>query len=175
MADSHYSSRELFILRNHIHVDSLIKGLEIPSKMIEGYFRFCCPVCGGFNTGVKPQTNLARCFGCKKNYNTIDLVMLVTGSDFIHSVKFLKRFHSHNDKTTIPHSPPDQRSASIPVSIGEVLKSIGTNGNDSSNATSRISGINSIVPVDDIHERLLQLEQKVEYLTQKIKLIEKNI
>lgn len=174
MAGSHYSSQELFALRNHIPVERLIKELEIPSKMIEGCFRFCCPVCGEFNTGVNPQTNLARCFGCEENYNTIDFVMLVTGSNFIHSVKFLKRLHSNKEKTTIPYRPPNQRSVSIPVSIGEVLKSIGTDGNDRSKSTSKALKINDTVRVKDIHERLRQLEQKVEYLNQKIKLIEQN-
>ena len=60
--------------------------------MIEGYFRFCCPVCNEFNTSVNSKTNLARCFDCRKNYNTIDLVMLVKGSNFIQSVNFLQRF-----------------------------------------------------------------------------------
>ena len=105
MAESHYTRQELFILRNHIPVDSLIKELGIPSKMIEGYFRFCCPVCHEFNTGVNPKTNLARCFDCRKNYNTIDLVMLVKGSNFIQSVKFLQRFNDRKEELAPPKSP----------------------------------------------------------------------
>lgn len=173
MAESHYTRQELFILRNHIPVDSLIKKLEISSKMIEGYFRFCCPVCCGFNTGVNLKTNLARCFNCRKNYNTIDFVILVRGLTFIQSVEFLKRFQGHKDETTIPYCPSNQRTASTPVSIGEVLKALKP-GNNSNGATSKIQKINGIVPVDDINERLRQLEKKVGHLTQKIKQIEKN-
>jgi len=40
----HFSSRELFALRNHIPIDTLIeKHLMLPSKFSEGYFRFLCP------------------------------------------------------------------------------------------------------------------------------------
>ncbi len=174
MAGSHYSSQELFILRNHIPIESLIKELEMPWKIIEGYFRFCCPVCEKFNSGVNSKTNLARCFGCEKNYNTIDLVMHITRSNFIQSVKFLKKFHIHKDKSRILYHPPNRRTASIPVSIGEVLKSIGTQSNNSRKVTSKISKITKTAPSNDIYERVRQLEQKVESLSQKINLMENN-
>ena len=127
MAESHYTRHELFILRNHIPVDSLIKELEIPSKMIEGYFRFCCPVCHEFNTGVNPKTNLARCFDCQKNYNTIDFVMLVRGSTFIQSVSFLQRLHDRKEEPVLPCPLPVERSQSAkPVSIGDIFKAMGS-------------------------------------------------
>ena len=86
-----FSSRELFKLRNDIPVDMLIRDhLQIPSKIRDGVFRFLCPLCNEFQTAVNPATNLARCFLCEKNFNTIDLVMEVKGYGFRDSVFFLK-------------------------------------------------------------------------------------
>ncbi len=86
-----FSSRELFELRNNIPVDMLIRDqLDVPSKIRDGIFRFLCPVCNEFQTAVNPATNLARCFRCEKNFNTIDLVMEVRGCGFKDSVLFLK-------------------------------------------------------------------------------------
>ncbi len=86
-----FSSRELFKLRNDIPVDMLIRDhLQIPSKIRDGVFRFLCPLCNEFQTAVNPATNLARCFRCEKNFNTIDLVMEVKGYGFRDSVFFLK-------------------------------------------------------------------------------------
>lgn len=87
-----FSSHELFELRNAIPVRWLIRDeLQIPSKISEGVFRFLCPVCHEFQTATHPTTNLARCFRCEKNFNTIDLVMAVKGLGFKESVVFLKQ------------------------------------------------------------------------------------
>ena len=86
-----FSSRELFELRNNIPMEMLIKdSLQLPSKISEGVFRFLCPVCNELQTGINPATNLARCFRCEKNFNTIDLVMLVKKMGFKESVLFLQ-------------------------------------------------------------------------------------
>jgi len=78
-------------MRNEIDVRMLIeKTLCIPCRVTKGCFRFMCPSCQGFNTAVNPKTNLARCFACEKNFNTIDLVLLTRQTDFVHSVKFLQ-------------------------------------------------------------------------------------
>ncbi len=98
-----FSSQELFALRNAIPMEMLIKdALQIPSKISDGYFRFLCPTCNEFQTAINPNTNLARCFCCQKNFNTIDLVMSVQGIGFTASVLFLKRLlgkipNQHND------------------------------------------------------------------------------
>jgi len=90
-----FSSRELFKLRNNIAVDMLIRDqLQIPSKIRDGYFRFLCPRCNEFQTAVNPTTNLARCFRCEKNFNTIDLVMEIKGYGFRDSVLFLKQINT---------------------------------------------------------------------------------
>jgi hypothetical protein len=171
MAESHYTRQELFILRNHIPVDSLIKELGIPCKMIEGHFRFCCPVCNEFNASVNPKTNLARCFDCRKNYNTIDLVMLVKGSNFIQSVKFLQRLHDRKEESVPPNPLPIERPSSAgAVSIGEIFKAMGTAGG----SVSKRQKANDSQPFNQLNERVIQLEQKVVYLIQKLKVIELN-
>jgi hypothetical protein len=66
------------------------KTLCIPCRVTQGCFRFMCPLCQGLYTAVNPKTNLARCFACEKNFNTIDMVMLIRQTDFVHSAKFLQ-------------------------------------------------------------------------------------
>lgn len=86
-----FSSAELFELRNSIPINAVIKDLLLmESKTIDGYFRFLCPVCNEFQTATKVSTNLARCFSCQKNFNAIDLVMVVKNMGFVDSVSFLK-------------------------------------------------------------------------------------
>ena len=52
-----------------------------PSKMSEGHFRFLCPRCGEMLATVNPRNNLAHCFNCKTNLNSIDLLIRL-GHDF---------------------------------------------------------------------------------------------
>jgi len=86
-----FSAEELFELRNSIPINTVIKELlALPSKTSEGLFRFLCPICNEFQTATNPRTNLARCFLCRKNFNPIDLVMLVKKAGFIESVTYLK-------------------------------------------------------------------------------------
>ena len=86
-----YPKQTLRRLRNDIPIAILIADiLDIPSKITEGYFRFLCPLCAGFDTATNPKTNLARCFTCQKNFNTIDLAMLVKRHNFRDAVQFLQ-------------------------------------------------------------------------------------
>ena len=86
-----FSSSELHRIRNGIPVGWVIEHvLSLPSKKIEGVYRFLCPVCSEFQTGVNPQANLARCFRCKKNFNPIELVMAGKGLSFVQSVYLLR-------------------------------------------------------------------------------------
>ena len=88
----HFSSQELYELRNSIPMDGLIeKELGIPSKISEGFFRFLCPLCNEFQTAVNPKTNMGRCFRCEKNFNTIDVVMIWQNTGFVESVKYLQQ------------------------------------------------------------------------------------
>ena len=92
----HFSSQELFMLRNHIPIDTLIeKHLKLPSKFSEGFFRFLCPLCNEFQTATNPKTNLARCFRCERNFNTIDMVMICKRLQFVECVKYLQSISNH--------------------------------------------------------------------------------
>ena len=83
-------SHELYILRNSIPIDRLIRIMpSLSAKEIEGTFRFLCPICSEFQTATNPKTNLARCFRCKRNFNNIDLVMQVKGLNFKDAVALL--------------------------------------------------------------------------------------
>jgi DNA primase len=83
-------SRQLYLLRNAIPIDQLIRALPaLSAKESEGTFRFLCPLCSGFNTATNPKTNLARCFRCNRNFNTIDLVMQVQNVNFKDAVAAL--------------------------------------------------------------------------------------
>jgi hypothetical protein len=85
-----YAKQTLRKIRNDIPIAILIAGiLEIPHKTPDGYFRFLCPLCGGFDTATNPKTNLARCFTCNRNFNTIDLAMIVRHQNFREAVEFL--------------------------------------------------------------------------------------
>ena len=87
----HYAKQTLRTLRNNIPIATLIADiLELPCKTAEGYFRFLCPVCGGFDTATNPKTNLARCFTCRKNFNPIDITMTVKRQNFREAVQFLR-------------------------------------------------------------------------------------
>ena len=97
-----FSKEELYKLRNHIQIRVLIETvLKIPCKEIEGVFRFLCPVCREFQTGVHTKTNLSRCFRCERNFNTIELVMEDQKMKFVESVKFLKRHFGTPENLTV--------------------------------------------------------------------------
>lgn len=86
-----FSPMFLRLLRNDISIDTLITSiLDIPFKHSENYLRFLCPLCGDFHTATNPKTNLARCFRCQKNFNPIDMVMIVRNCSFVEAVRFLK-------------------------------------------------------------------------------------
>ena len=112
-----FSAQELFELRNAIPVDVLIENwLKIPVKVSDGLFRFLCPVCNEFQTATNPSTNLARCFRCERNFNPIDLVMVVNGTGFVDSVNHLKTLLH---KTSTEHE--EKRAA-----LKDMLHRIGT-------------------------------------------------
>ena len=86
-----YAKQTLTRLRNDIPIAILIADiLLLPSKTAEGYFRFLCPLCAGFDTATNPTSNLARCFTCKQNFNPIDITMIVKRHNFREAVKFLQ-------------------------------------------------------------------------------------
>ena len=96
-------------LRNEIPVATLIaEVLRLEHRHSEGHWRFLCPLCQGFHTAVNPNTNLARCFDCRKNFNPIDLVLTVKHCDFRQAVAFLDPLlpDGEDDGLSPPASPP---------------------------------------------------------------------
>ena len=178
MPASRYSRQQLFTIRNHIPIGQVIEALSIPSEHEGGHCQFCCPDCSGFNTGINPQTNLARCFSCRKNYNTIDLVIAVKRISFIDSVAYLKTLTNDTpcpEKAVCPDVPESDRPAKTtclkkPVAIGDVFKSLAT---PSSHITS--GQLQKENPQTNItmEERIAALESCVKTLAEKIALIER--
>lgn len=76
-------------IRNNIEMETVLSALCIPIKEREGFLRFKCLVCAEMNTAVNPRTNLARCFACKQNFNTIEMVMTKRNCSFKHAVALL--------------------------------------------------------------------------------------
>jgi hypothetical protein len=185
-----FSSRQLYALRNQINVQMLIeKTLRIPCEVTKGCFRFLCPLCSGFDTAVNPETNLARCFQCEKNYNTIDLVMLTRQADFVQSVKFLKAIHQKDDDghrrpdaKTISSSQcqaqgrinPKTPSETSPQSIGEILGSVLSpihGGIEENRMVESKSNQSTAVRKITVEDRIAKLEQKIAFLDRQIKKI----
>ena len=140
MTKRRFTHHQLCTLRNDIPIDALIeKALCIPSRIAEGYFRFLCPLCKEFSTAVNPVTNLARCFRCEKNFNTIDLVMTIRKFDFVESVRFLKDYRKSasvtrsddyreaatgsdtHDGSSMECADRSEHSNNSPVHIGNIL------------------------------------------------------
>jgi DNA primase len=87
----HYSADFLRMLRNQIPIDAVIGDLlKLQLQNNHQILRFRCPMCANFHTATNDQTNLARCFDCKTNFNPIDLVMTVTKCSFVDAVQLLK-------------------------------------------------------------------------------------
>ena len=96
-----FSDQLLFAIRNHIPIRFVIEEvLHIPSKIAQGTVRFRCPLCGKYNTATQLSTNLARCFLCEKNFNTIDIVIKEKKIEFVETVNLLIPYIpklSHNE------------------------------------------------------------------------------
>jgi len=91
MGRKHFSPSYLYRLRNEVNINRLIRDeLDLECKKSEGYLRFLCPQCSEFNTATNRETNLARCFRCRVNFNPIDMVMAVKQIGFIEAVNYLK-------------------------------------------------------------------------------------
>jgi len=85
-----YFTRDyLHRIRNEIPVPSLLKRLDWPTKYREGEFFSLCPRCQEFLVKKTPEANLGHCFGCDRNFNTIDLTMLIQQVDFVIAVELL--------------------------------------------------------------------------------------
>lgn len=83
-------AERLRALRNDVPVLAVISELGIAKKMRGQRLTFRCPECGRFHTATKPETNLARCFSCERNFNPIDLVMAEQDYSFLQAVRYLE-------------------------------------------------------------------------------------
>jgi hypothetical protein len=89
-----FSKKELFEIRNLIPIQQLLEDLQIPSMQENRIFRFLCPICKSYNTSIKYEENLGRCFNCNKNFNTIDITIEIRTTNFVNTVKYLKKYLS---------------------------------------------------------------------------------
>lgn len=189
MTKRRFTNHQLYILRNDIPIDALIeKALCIPSRVAQGYFRFLCPLCKQFNTAVKPETNLARCFHCEENFNTIDLVMTIRKLDFVESVRFLQDYHKSasvtrsddyqaattgsdaHDGSQLKCADRSEHSNNSPVHIGNILDRMVPSKRE------RIPpGCNRPAQQNMANDRISRLEQKVDRLFHQIENILKAI
>ena len=189
MTKRRFTNHELYILRNDIPIDALIeKALCIPSRVAHGYFRFLCPLCKQFNTAVKSETNLARCFHCEENFNTIELVMTIRKLDFVESVRFLRDYHKRvsvnqsddyrkattgydtHDGSQIKCVGRSEHSNNSPVHIGNILDCMLPSKRE------RIPfGCNRSDQQNMVNDRISRLEQKADRLFHQIKNILKAI
>ena len=80
----------LYRIRNEIPLVRLLTILDWPHKPRDGRTCLLCPRCGEFLAVINPRTNLARCFPCEVNFNTIDLTMSIKAYDFVTAVQFLE-------------------------------------------------------------------------------------
>ena len=84
-----FTAEQLRRLRNEVDIGELIVHLGIPAKTRDHHLRFLCPHCSEFHTATNRETNLARCFRCKMNFNPIDIVMVVNDLSFVEAVHHL--------------------------------------------------------------------------------------
>ena len=84
-----FTKQQLFQVRNDIDIDWLINEKLQIERQFKSIWRFQCPICQQFNTATQKKNNLARCFNCQKNFNTIDLIIYNKKVNFVPSVQFL--------------------------------------------------------------------------------------
>ena len=178
MASPRYTRQQPFSLRNHIPIDRVIDALSIPSSNQAGKYRFSCPTCNEQNTGVNPKTNLARCFICEKNYNTIDLVMKVMNVGFLQSVAYLEKLKADTQAPPAPPPPPPPTThprnvirRKEMVHISDVFKSL-THSKKPDNAILNHSSGDKNQATTDLEKRVSVLEYQIIQLTKKITLLQ---
>ena len=105
-----FSADRLRRVRNELPLRAVIAALDRdgpPSKVRNGRFVFLCPWCGEMLAAVNPRNNLAHCFGCERNFNTIDL-MLACDYDFPSAVAQLEDWLSRYQVERSRHRPADR-------------------------------------------------------------------
>ena len=116
-----FSPEDLTFLRNRVPITRVIKTmLQMPTRSTNGRLSFACPVCGGFDTSINAEHNLARCFECQQNFNPIELVMHKRQTGFVDSVRWLKNRIEATPPQNIPISTQDNQ----PAALGDILDSM---------------------------------------------------
>jgi hypothetical protein len=151
--------------------------LKLPSKTSQGQLRFLCPLCSQFNTATKCETNLARCFHCQRNFNTIEMVMETKNMGFIQSARFLQDLLRENmsEETTAnkpsskPRLPcPDSfQTQKEPVPLKTLVKNIGIRTSKQLNQTSdedsaKINRQDQVI--EQLNDRINRLEKQLDHL-----------
>jgi len=195
MSNRRFSESQLYAIRNQINVQGLIEeSLRIPCRVEKGCFRFLCPLCSGFDTAVNPKTNLARCFQCGKNYNTIDLAMLTRKLSFIESVRFLQTIVPNASRTHVPEglrvisgSNPGVDDPSLPnvatktsnhgiCHIGKTIDGmLATQHDDIPKQKAGPYEPESAVVQHTVHDRLAELERQLAYLERQLRALTQSI
>jgi len=86
-----YPADFLRMIRNQIPIERVIVTmLNMEVRHTSKWLRFRCPLCHNFHTATNRNTNLARCFDCKENFNPIDIVMATGEGTFVEAVDYLK-------------------------------------------------------------------------------------
>ncbi len=172
-----FTGQQLYELRNQLPIRQLIENeLNIPNRLAGNVFRFECPMCRGYHTGIKKDKNLARCFDCQTNFNTIDLVIRTRQTEFYQSASFLwelyKSVKRPSPSSHIPAPEPVRNIRPVNfetddtaelISIGSIIENFGfPGGNNESSIRSR-----------KMHALLEKLEKDVIRLTNKVARLEK--
>lgn len=163
------SKHELFRLRNSIDIKMLISDtLQIPSKTCEGYLRFLCPICFYHDTATKRETNLARCFRCERNFNTIEIVMAAKHLNFIESVRYLQSLLPENHRKEMTgNNHPLSAQARTEAAIDGITKNIGTGSIKKPNVNSDnyLAGTNQQKKtIEELNVRINQLSKQLDQL-----------
>ena len=164
-----FSKHELFRLRNSIDITMLItETLRIPSKIREGYLRFLCPICSHSDTATKRKTNLARCFRCGKNFNTIEIVMATKRLNFIQSVKYLQGLLAEKNCKQMPgNDRPQSVQEQNQTAIAAITKNIGVGSvkKTNENSDNDLAGINQQkTTIEELNVRINQLSKQLDQL-----------
>jgi hypothetical protein len=157
-----FSDQQLFFVRNHIPIRYVIESLlNIQAETVQGIFRFRCPLCAGSHTGIKLEKNLARCFDCRENFNTIDICMKVRYPDFVDSVEYLLNHKNSSSVNQQPGVAPSQLKSPVvarkeckaPVGIKEILDQLITKNKQVDQIYEKRKPVKQAVPsINDITE-----------------------
>jgi hypothetical protein len=112
MTPRRFSIHQLRYLRNQIPIQSVIPSVNGADAQ---HLRFDCPICGDRDTAVNKNTNLARCFGCQKNFNPIEMVMAAHQLSFVDAVYLLLDQRQQPPKKVAGHQPVASNHASAPL------------------------------------------------------------